>query len=79
MRNMKKIYGNKQLLDALAGMRASGRTAHSLMICGEKGSGKKLIAKYYTQALMCEAPENGKPCGVCNACKNVEKDICLCC
>lgn len=72
---MKKIYGNKQLLDALAGMRASGRTAHSLIICGEKGSGKKLIAKYYTQALMCEAPENGKPCGVCNACKNVEKDI----
>ena len=72
---MKKIYGNRQLLDALAGMRASGRTAHSLMICGEKGSGRKLIAKYYTQALMCEAPENGRPCGVCNACRNVEKDI----
>lgn len=75
MSGMKKIYGNKQLLDALAGMRASGRTAHSLMIWGEKGSGKKLIAKYYTQALMCEAPENGKPCGRCNACVNVEKDI----
>ena len=72
---MKKIYGNKQLLDALAGMRASGRTAHALMICGEKGSGRKLIAKYYAQSLMCEAPENGRPCGVCNACRNVEKGI----
>ena len=59
---MKKIYGNKQLLDVLAGMAASGRTAHSLLICGEKGSGRKLIAKYYTQALMCSSPENGRPC-----------------
>lgn len=72
---MKKIYGNKQLLDVLAGMAASGRTAHSLLICGEKGSGRKLIAKYYTQALMCEAPDNGRPCGVCNSCRNIDKDI----
>jgi len=72
---MKKIYGNKQLLDILAGMAASGRTAHSLLICGEKGSGRKLIAKYYTQALMCEAPDNGRPCGACNSCMNIGKDI----
>ena len=72
---MKKIYGNKQLLDVLAGMAASGRTAHSLLICGEKGSGRKLIAKYYTQALMCSSPENGRPCGVCNSCVNIDKDI----
>ena len=72
---MKKIYGNKQLLDILAGMAASGRTAHSLLICGEKGSGRKLIAKYYTQALMCEAPDNGRPCGVCTSCMNIDNDI----
>ncbi|WP_295078498.1 DNA polymerase III subunit delta' [Ruminococcus sp.] len=72
---MKKIYGNKQLLDVLSGMAASGRTAHSVIISGEKGSGRKLVAKYYTMALMCESPDNGKPCGVCNACRNVENDI----
>ncbi|MBR6968731.1 MAG: DNA polymerase III subunit delta' [Ruminococcus sp.] len=72
---MKKIYGNRQLLDTLSGMVSGGRTAHSLLICGEKGSGRKLIAKYYTQALMCEHPENGRPCGGCTACMNVEKDI----
>lgn len=72
---MKNIYGNRQLLDILAGMAASGRTAHSLLICGEKGSGRKLIAKYYTQALMCEAPDKGRPCGACVSCLNIEKGI----
>ena len=43
---MKKIYGNRALLDILAGMSRSGRTAHSVMICGEKGTGRKLMAKY---------------------------------
>ena len=72
---MKKIYGNKQVLEALEGMASSGRTAHSVIISGEKGSGRKLIAKYYTMALMCESPKDGKPCGLCNACRNTEKDI----
>lgn len=72
---MIKIYGNRYISASLEGMASSGRTAHSVLICGEKGSGKKLMAKYYAQALMCEKPEGGKPCGVCNACRNVERDI----
>ena len=72
---MKKIYGNRQLLDTLTGMAEGGRTAHSLIKSGEKGSGRKLMAKYYTQALMCESPFEGMPCGVCSTCKNIEKDI----
>ena len=72
---MNKIYGNRQLLGTLSAMAESGRTAHSIIISGEKGSGRKLIARYYAQALMCENSHNGSPCGVCNACTNVEKGI----
>lgn len=72
---MKKIYGNIQVLRSLEKMASSGQTAHSMMICGEKGSGRKLIAKYYTMALMCESPVEGRPCGNCNACQNIEKGI----
>ncbi len=68
---MKKIYGNKQLLATLAGMRESGRTAHSLIFYGEKGSGRKLMADHYAAQLMCEAPVGGEPCGKCAACRNV--------
>ena len=72
---MKKIYGNQQLIDTLERMASSGRTAHSLIICGDRGSGRKLIARYYARALMCESPVNGKPCGVCSVCRNIDKDI----
>lgn len=69
---MKKIYGNKQLLSTLGSMAESGRTAHSLIFYGEKGSGRKLMADYYTAQLLCESLlDGGVPCGCCTACKTV--------
>ena len=69
---MKKIYGNEYLLSTIANMIKNGRAAQSVIFSGEKGCGKKLMAKYYTMSLMCEAPVDGKPCGKCNACHNVD-------
>lgn len=70
---MKKIYGNEYLLSTLASMIKNGHTVQSVMFCGEKGSGRKLFADYYTQSLLCENPIDGRPCGVCNSCQNVSK------
>ena len=72
---MKKIYGNDHLLRTLSSMVINDRAAHSLLIYGEKGCGKKLIAQYYTELLLCESPTENGPCGVCNSCRNVEKKI----
>ena len=69
---MKKIYGNEYLLSTIANMIKNDKAAQSVIFCGEKGSGKKLMARYYTQSLMCESPVDGRPCGKCNACHNVE-------
>lgn len=69
---MKKIYGNSYLLSVLDNMIAHNKAAHSLIIYGEKGCGKKLIANRYTAQLLCESPVSGAPCGVCSACRNVE-------
>lgn len=69
---MKKIYGNSYLLSVLDNMNAHNKAAHSLLICGEKGCGKKLIADRYTASLLCESPVSGAPCGVCSACRSVE-------
>lgn len=68
---MKKIYGNEYLLGTLNNMRKCGRMAQSVIFCGEKGCGKKLMAEYYTAQLLCEDPVDGAPCGICPACKNV--------
>lgn len=72
---MKKIYGNDYILSTLANMKQRNRTAHSVLFYGEKGTGKKLIAKFYTQLLMCENSTDGMPCGVCSACKSTESGI----
>lgn len=72
---MDKIYGNQQLLETISAMYTSDRAAHSVIFYGEKGSGKRMFAKYYTQLLMCESPTDGKPCSVCRSCRNVEADV----
>ncbi len=71
--DMKKIYGNEYLLSVMASMIENKRAAQSVIFCGEKGSGRKLMAKYYTQSLLCDNPVGGRPCGICTSCLNVEK------
>lgn len=70
---MKKIHGNEFLISTLCNMVKSGRTAHTMLFYGEKGTGKKLFADFYAGILLCESPVNNMPCGVCSACRNVEK------
>ena len=67
---MNKIYGNKILLSTLKNMIKNNHTANSVIIFGEKGSGKKLIADYYANMLLCENPADGCPCGACPSCRN---------
>lgn len=69
---MKKIYGNEYLLKILSNMIIREQTSHSVIFHGENGSGKKLIADYYAQHLLCEDIHDGKPCGKCPSCRNAE-------
>lgn len=69
---MRKIYGNEFLLSTLGSMAVNRRSAHSVIFFGEKGSGRKLMADYYTAQLLCESPHpDGTPCGECSACRTV--------
>ena len=69
-----KIYGNSRLLGQTARMVSAGREPHSIMIHGEKGLGKKTMAKYLAAQLMCEE-RTGIPCGRCRACQLIEKGV----
>lgn len=69
---MKKIYGNRYLIGTLNNMRKNNRLAQSVIFYGEKGSGKKLFADYYTSLLLCETPDGDAPCGKCPACRSVD-------
>lgn len=72
---MKKIYGNDHLLSTLNSMVTNDRAAHTMLIYGERGSGRKAIARYYTELLLCESPSVDGPCGECPSCRNVARGI----
>lgn len=50
-----------------------GREPHSIVICGERGQGRKTLAKYIAMRMMCERGGD-VPCGTCKACKMLEHD-----
>ena len=64
------FLGNDKAKQTLYKMTKSGRTSHAILLCGEKGCGKKTFARLLAQAFLCES-ENA-PCGVCDICKKVE-------
>ena len=70
-----EIFGNITALEAFSSMFRSGRIPHSILIYGEKGLGKKLLAKRLAMALLCENRRDGIPCGECRSCRNIMKNV----
>jgi len=67
---MMKIYGNRLATDTIQNMSAKDRMAHSFLIYGDSGLGKKTLADYLAMVLVCE--NENKPCGQCRSCKNAQ-------
>ncbi|MBQ3565956.1 MAG: DNA polymerase III subunit delta' [Oscillospiraceae bacterium] len=70
-----KIYGNSFALQTFSSMFRSGRIPHSFLIYGEKGLGKKTLAKYLAMSLLCENRNDGTPCGECHSCRIAQKNV----
>lgn len=71
---MINLYGNESAKRLIPSMIRSGRLAHSFLICGERGIGKKTLAKYMTMQLLCES-DGEIPCMQCRSCRNIMRDI----
>lgn len=71
MTGFDNIVGHKQAKEHLQNAMKLNKISHAYILNGEKGSGKKLMASTFAQALQCESEEL-KPCGKCKSCKQAE-------
>ncbi|MCQ2417968.1 MAG: hypothetical protein MJ071_09215 [Oscillospiraceae bacterium] len=67
------IAGNTHLLTELQQMRRQNHLPHALLLQGEKGCGKKMIAKWFSMLVLCEQ-EGNAPCGVCRNCRLIAEN-----
>ena len=62
------IAGNAQLRADLRLMRRQNHLPHALLLHGERGCGKKTLAKWFSMLVLCEDPDHA-PCGCCKNCR----------
>lgn len=73
MANYSDIIGHEDIVKHFKSSIELGKVSHAYILNGEKGVGKKTLAKVVSQSLQCE---NGEPdpCGECKSCLQVESN-----
>ena len=65
-----KLYGKDKLKKILDNIAKQGRIPHAVLFSGHSGCGKKELARYTAQLLLC----GSGACGECAVCRNIEHD-----
>ena len=63
-----QVKGQGLIPETLRKQVESNRMVQVYLLSGNRGSGKTTTARILANALTCESPENGEPCGKCKAC-----------
>ncbi len=67
MKGFRQIIGHKDVIRHLQNAIEANKVSHAYILNGEKGSGKKMIARVFAKALNCESDEE-RPCEKCHSC-----------
>jgi len=65
------FVGQEAIIATLRHQVQSGRIAHAYLFCGSRGTGKTSTAKVLARAINCQTPQDGEPCGRCQACERL--------
>ncbi|MEN6563546.1 MAG: DNA polymerase III subunit gamma/tau [Christensenella sp.] len=63
-----EVIGQEHITTTLKHQVTSDRPAHAYLFCGTRGTGKTTSARILARAVNCLSPEDGEPCGKCEAC-----------
>jgi DNA polymerase III subunit delta' len=69
------IIGHHAAVDLLRRSIATAQIGHAYIFYGPEGVGRRTLAQTFAQALICQAPLDERPCGVCSACRRTARGI----
>ena len=68
------VVGQRHVTETIKNEVKNGTCGHAFLFCGSRGTGKTTTAKVLSRAINCLNPENGEPCGHCEACRQLENE-----
>ena len=66
------VAGQQAITETLRRQVAEGKTAHSYLFTGSRGTGKTTCAKILAKAVNCPNAKDGEPCLECDICKGID-------
>ena len=73
MGSFKDVVGHRDVIQYLQNAVAENRVSQAYIVNGERGTGKKMLAKLFAMALLCEG-HGPEPCNKCHSCVQAESN-----
>ena len=67
MGGFKDVVGHRDIIQYIKDAVRQNKVSHAYILNGQRGSGKKMLAKLFAMTLQCESGE-AEPCGECRSC-----------
>lgn len=72
-KSFETLVGQPHVVRALTNALEQQRIHHAYLFTGTRGVGKTTLARIIAKSLNCETGITAQPCGVCNACTEIDK------